>query len=480
MSFRRSGPVFLLVVLTLLVAFIVSACQQQAAPATKAPEPSKPAASEPAKPAAQAPKATEKPAAKAAAKTEAAKPAASNKPPIKIGVLEPFTGPFALDAKDNQDGHALYMEKVGGQIAGRKVEFVAEDDEAKGDVALTKARKLVENDKVNMVIGIISSAECYAAAPYLAQKKVPFIITGNCGADMLTKDPKQRSPYFWRTTQASGMLTYPLAEYLIKNNMKKVVVVSSGFVAGYEVVDGFAHSFIDEGGTIVQEIYPALGTNDFGPFMSQIKGDADAVVAFVIGTDGLRFGQQYTEYGWKNKLPLFDISEEITSGPNVAQLKDAAVGILASIHYADDLNTPENQQFLKEWHAKYGDRLLGHAVPAGYAGMQIIATALQSIDGNVEDTDKFLAALKKIDIHTPKGHFKFDDYQNVVEDFYILKNDKVDGKYVKKTVYTVKDVNQFWKWKPEDIIKYPYGKLKGKYTNINKAQLGELIKANTQ
>ncbi len=351
-SHRRKSA-FSLVVLILLVSFVVSACAQQAATTTKAPEPTAPAAaSQSAKSNASASNAAAKPAENAAAKSQPANQSASAKPPIKIGLLEPMTGPFALDAKDNRDGHELYLEKIGDQVAGRKIQLLVEDDEAKGDVALTKARKLVENDKVDMVAGTISSAECYAVAPYFAEKKVPFIVTGNCGAEGLTKDPKLRSPYIWRTTQSSGMLAYPLAQYLINNGIKKVVFVASGFVAGYEVGDGFAHSYIDLGGTIVQEIYPALGTTDFGPFLSQIKGNADAVVGFVIGTDGLRFAQQYAEYGWKGKLPLFDISEEIASGPNVAQLKDDAVGIMPSIHYADDLNTPENQQFLKEFTAK--------------------------------------------------------------------------------------------------------------------------------
>jgi len=480
MSSRTHKPVLLFAVFTLLVAIVLSACTQQVTP-TQSAGPAKPAA-EASKSAEQSakptsvPKPEQQPAEQAAAK---AQPAASTKPPIKIGLLDPFTGSFALDAKDNQDGHMLYLEKIGNQVAGRKIELVAEDTEAKGDVALTKARKLVENDKVNMVVGTISSAECYAVAPYFAEKKVPFIVTGNCGAEGLTKDPKMRSPYIWRTTQTSGMLTYPLSEYLIKNNVKKVVFIATGFAGGYEVADGFAHSFIDLGGTIVQEIYPAMGTTDFGPFMGQIKGDADAVVGFVIGTDGLRLAQQYAEYGWKDKLPLYDISEEIASGPNVAQLKDAAVGIMPSIHYADDLDTPENQQFRKEFETKYKDRIMGHALPAGYAGMQVIATALQTIDANIEDVDKFLGALKKVDIHTPKGHFKFDDYQNVVEDFYIKKVEKVGGNYVYKTLFTRPDVTQFWNWKPDELIKYPYGKLFGKYTNINKEQLDALIKTNS-
>jgi branched-chain amino acid transport system substrate-binding protein len=407
-------------------------------------------------------------------------PSAAEKAPIKIGLLLPFTGPFALVAQDNLEGHLLYLEKIGNAIAGRKIEVIAEDTEAKGDVALTKARKLVEKDKVHILAGLVSSASGYAVAAYAAEKKTFMIATGQCGAEGLTKDPKLRSPYIWRTTHASGMLTFPVTEYLMKNNRKRAVLLMSGYAGGYEVADGFAHSFIDAGGTIIQEIYPALGTTDFGPFMAQIKQDADAVVGFVVGTDGLRFVQQYSEYGLKGKLPLIDVSEEMAGVPNLPQLKDAAVGIFTSAPYAQDSDTPENREFLQRFEAKYKDRMPSSVMANGYAGMNIIASALGAVSGNVEDAQKFRAALRGMHIKTAKGSFRFDEYQNVVEDFYIKRVEKTDGKYVYKTIYKAPEDSQFWKWKPEEVLNFPFGKLHGKYTNINKAQLQDLIKSATQ
>ena len=403
---------------------------------------------------------------------------AAAKAPIKIGVLLPITGTWALASKDVQDGHALYLAKIGGAVAGRKIELVVEDTEGKGDVTITKARKLVEKDRVDLVAGLISSGECYAVAPYLAEKKVLTVITGNCGAEGLTKDPKLLSPYIWRTTQAAGMLAYPMAEYLLKNNLRRVALVFSAYAGGYDVVDGFARPFIEGGGTIIQEIYPALGTTDFGPFIAQIRQDADAAVTFIVGTDGLRFAQQYSEYGLKAKLPLMDIGEVIVGGPNLIQLKDAAVGVISSIHYAQDTSSPENKEFLQRFHAKYKDRLLSAEVAAGYTGMHIITSALRAVGGDVKDTQKLRAAFKGLHITTAKGSFSFDENQNVVEDFYIKRVDKTaDGKYVYKTLFKVPNVSQFWKWKPEDVLKFPYGKLHGKYTNINETQLQALIKS---
>lgn len=380
-------------------------------------------------------------------------------------------------AKDNADGHALYLDRIGGAVAGRAIELIVEDTEGRGDAALTKARKLVEKDRVDILAGLISSASCYAVAPYVAQHRVLTIITGNCGAEQLTKNPALRSPYIWRTTQAAGMLSYPLAQYLLERGMKRAVMVFSGYAGGYEVGDGFARAFIDGGGTIVQEIYPALGTTDFGPFMARISRDADAVVTFIVGTDGLRFAQQFAEYGLKGALPLMDVGEVIAGGPNLTQLKDVALGVISSTHYAQDTRTPENEDFLRRVQARYGSRPLSVDFVAGYAGMQVIASALDAIAGNVEDSRRLIAALGRVDIRTPKGSFKFDAYQNVVEDFYIKRVDKRNGAHVYTTLATVPGVTQFWKWTPDDGLGFPYGKLHGRYTNIDRAQLQDLIRS---
>ena len=452
-----------------VLAFVVSACGPAAAPT---PTPTKaPAAAPTAAPKAEATKPAEKPA--ATATTAPSKPAGAS---IKIGMIQSLTGSLANVGKDNQDGFDLYIEKIGGTIAGRKVERVVEDDEGKADVGLTKIRKLVESDKVSIVAGLHNTAVCNAIAPYAKDNKVVTVITGNCGAEMLTKDPALRTPYLWRTTQVSNMPGYALSEYLVKNGVKKVVLVVSDYAGGLEVSDGFARAFIEEGGTIIQEIYPALGTTDFGPFLAQIASGADAAVSFVVGADGLRFGQQYTEYGWKAKLPLYDLFAVIVAGPNLAELKDAAVGIIAPIHYATDTDIPQNKEFLAAFKAKYPGRLLSHDVAAGYAGAQILEAAIKGAEGNVEDKDKFVAALKTVQITTAKGPFKFDDYQNVVQTIYIKRIDKVGNEYVEKTLATVPNVSQFWKWKPEEVIKFPFAKLKGKWTNINKQQMQDMLK----
>ncbi|MDP2727890.1 MAG: ABC transporter substrate-binding protein, partial [Dehalococcoidia bacterium] len=179
--------------LFIILTFMVSACGPTASPTPAPAATTAPLAAKPTTPPA--------PTSAAAAPT---KPAAA--PPttsIKIGLIQSLTGSLANVGKDNQDGFDLYMAKIGSTVAGRKIEKVVEDDEGKADVGLTKVRKLVENDKVNMVAGLHNTAVCNALAPYVKDNKVVTVITGNCGAESLTKDPALRSPYLWRTTQVS-------------------------------------------------------------------------------------------------------------------------------------------------------------------------------------------------------------------------------------------------------------------------------------
>lgn len=451
----------------IVLVFVVAAC----GPAqTATPVPTK-AASEAAKPTAPS---------GAPVQATPSKPAAEAKPPVKIGLIESMTGAMAQLGKDNQDGFDLYMEEIGWTVAGRKIERLVEDDEFKADVGMTKLRKLVESDKVNLIAGLHSSALCNAIAPYVRDNKVITVISGNCGAQSLTMDPAMRSPYLWRTTQATAMLTAPLAEWVIQNGHKKVVLVAADFAGAIEPASQFAWAFIGAGGTIVQEMYPAVGTTDFGPFLAQINPGTDAVVAAEYGADGLRFATQYTEYGWKAKKPLFDLMGAMASGPNMVELKDAGVGIIGAGIFTTDGDSAELKQFLQAFRAKYPGRTVSRDVAAGYAGAQVIAAAIKGADGNVEDKDKLLAALKKVEVRTPKGPLKFDDLQMTIQDIYVYAIDKAGNEYKEKKLGVMPSVGQFWKFKPEELLKFPATELKGKWTNIDKGQMQAMLKPYVQ
>ncbi|MFZ5644239.1 MAG: ABC transporter substrate-binding protein [Bacillota bacterium] len=200
----------------------------------------------------------------------------SEKGPVKVGLLVPYTGVFASCGQDITRGAELYLDEVSWKAAGRPIVLIKEDTEMNGQVGLQKTRRLVESEKVDILTGVVSSTVAYAIRDYVVVNKVPFIIA-NAGAVGLTRD--KSSQYIFRVSFANGQYEYPLGYYAYHNlKIRKVVVMAPDYAAGHEKADGFMDGFRASGGEVIQEIYPKLGTTDFGPYLAQVKS-TDAVWA---------------------------------------------------------------------------------------------------------------------------------------------------------------------------------------------------------
>src|SRR2546422_2240263 len=207
--------------------------------------------------------------------------------PIKIGFLSPMSGAIAAAGKDMYSGCELYWQESGWQISGRKLEVILEDNEGLPATALTKARKLVESDKVNLLAGVILSNVAYALVPYIEAQGIPTIYPIN-SADDLTQRKIPR--WLIRTGFSAGGNMHPFGEYAAKTlGYKKVVTVGLDYAFGWETVGGFHQSFEDNGGQIVQKLWVPLNVQDYSPYLTQIKKDADAVFVVALGRWTLLF-----------------------------------------------------------------------------------------------------------------------------------------------------------------------------------------------
>lgn len=394
---------------------------------------------------------------------------AQAKGPIKIGGLFELTGVFSANARESLDGTRLFLDEIGWKVAGRTIELLVEDTEGKPDVGLTKARKLVERDGVHMLMGIVSSPVCLAVQGYAKDKGIPVIVSADCGFSGLTMPGKFLNPYVFRWSQTGIGPSGPAADWAYKDaKWRKVVTVTSDFPAGLEVNAIFTRVFCELGGRVIQEISPPIGTPDWAPFLAQIDRSADAVVFFAPGADGLRFGRQYEEYGLKEKLPLMDVYGQVTFEPFLSQLGNVVLGVYSAVHYTAALDTPENKKFVAEFKRRY-NRLPFDNGPDGYVGAKAIAEALKPVNGNVEDKEGFMAAMRKADFDSPKGRVRLDQFQNVVQSQYIRKVERVGGELMNVPIKTYPLVSQFWAWTPEQFLKYPaLVELKGKLTDCNK------------
>jgi len=373
--------------------------------------------------------------------------------PIKIGFTTDLTGTAAQAAKDMVNGFTMYLDEVGGQMAGRKVELIVEDTQGRPDVALTKLRKLVEHDRVHLVAGVLFGHLGYAMAPKVEEYKIPALFTVTA-ADDLT----QRLKYRWiiRTGWASSQPSHPFGEYAARTlGYRKVAVIASDYAFGWEVVGGFQRTFEENGGQVVQKLWAPLGAMDLAPFIAKLRRDADAVLTMIAGASTIQFMKQYEEAGLKGKIPL------IAGGPAVDEallpsMGDEAIGVISPLIYSGALDTPANRRFAREYRAKFG-KVPSYFAETNYTSGRWINEAVRSLAGNVEDREKMLAALRKVEIpDAPRGPVKLDGYGNPIQNVYFRKVERNrEGELQNTVIVTIPAVSQFWKYNPEEFLKQP-------------------------
>jgi branched-chain amino acid transport system substrate-binding protein len=366
-------------------------------------------------------------------------PPARAQEPIRIGVPLALTGPLAVNGEDNRKGTLLYLEEIGNQAAGRKIEVIVEDTEGKPDVGITKVRKLVERDRVHVLIGIVNSAVAYAVRDYVHNQGVPLVIT-TAGAKDVTL--ARKSPAIFRVANDNTQENLPLGHYTYtKLGHKTAMVMAADFAAGREMAEAFMKTYTAAGGQVIQQVYAPLGTPDFAPFIGRLRPDQAAVLyAWFAGADPARFTKQLKEYGFNKP-----IVSQGAFAPNYAlqAIGETGLTILTAKQYSDAIETPENRRFVAAFLQKYKVKPDGWA-EQGYVGAKAVADAVKAVGGKIEDRAAFLAALRKVRFDGPAGPVWFDDNQQRVFDVYIRKVEKVGNEYVNRVIDKIPNASQNW------------------------------------
>src|SRR5262252_1942210 len=360
---------------------------------------------------------------------------AQTRAPIRVGNLNSFTGAIAYAAENNLNGMNLYFDSIGGTIAGRKVEIIREDDQFNPQVGLQKAKKLVESDKVDMIVGVQASNVALAVLNYAKQQKAFYIVSG-AGTDAITWD---RYPYLFRTSISAYQLSTPMAGYVYDNLGKEIVTTASDYAGGRDVIAQFKGPYVAKGGKVLKEIWPPLGTTDFSPYLIDIKSiNPPVTYDFMPGADAIRFIQQYHEFGLHEKIPLtgFTIIDSLT----ISALGKSALGVISATTYTDQVDNPESKKFVAEYQAKF------KALPDifsdyGYVGARAVAEALQAIDGDAGNKDKLAEAMSKVKFNAPRGPWRMDPVvHNPIQDIHLCQVIEKEGKVTSKVLTTFKEV----------------------------------------
>lgn len=374
--------------------------------------------------------------------------------PIKIGLLVPLTGPLATPGLDMVDGFKLYWDQVGNMAGGRKVEYVIADTTCNPDQAITQARRLVHQEKVHLMIGPLCGHEGPAVAQVSKETGVPLVMD-TAGADNMTK--WDRTPTVVRTAVSASQIGHPFGDYLYKElGARNVTFIGQDYTWGHEVTLGMIQTFKELGGNVAKLIWNPIGTKDYGPTVASIAPGSDAVVAVVVGADRIRLFESWFSFGMDKKFKIY--GGYWMHQDALPQMDDRAIGMIGnSLHYAAGLDTPANKAFVDAF-AKKHKRLPSWFSESAYTASLWTRTAIDKINGNIEDKAAFLSAMRTTTVDAPRGRLKMDEYDNPIQNVYITRIQKINHPAIGPVltnvpIKTYENVSQFWNWKPEEFLK---------------------------
>lgn len=373
---------------------------------------------------------------------------------IKIGLLPPVTGPLATPGRDMVDGFKLFWEQAGHKAGGRKIEIIIADTTCNPDQALTQARRVVHQEKVHFMVGPLCGHEGPAVAQVSKETGVPLVMDA-AGADTITK--WGRTPTVVRTAVSASQIGHPWGDYLYRElGLRNVTFIGQDYTWGHEVTLGAVQTFTGLGGKVAKIIWNPIGTRDYGPTIAAIPKDTDGVSAVVVGVDRVRLFEAWFNFGMDKKYKIYGgywLHQDV-----LPQMDDRALGLIGnSLHYAAGLNTPENKAFVDAFAAKH-KRLPSWFAESAYTAGLWTKTAIDAINGKVEERAAFLQAMRSARINAPRGPVRMDEYDNPVQNVYISRIQKIKhpvlGEVLTNVPFkTYEAVSQFWKWTPEEFLK---------------------------
>src|SRR5881227_2078625 len=342
---------------------------------------------------------------------------------VKIGLILPMTGQQASTGRQIDAAVRLYQQQNGANVAGKKIEVILKDDAAVPDNTKRIAQELIVNDKVNFIAGFGVTPAALAAAPLATQAKVPEVVMA-AGTSIIT----ERSPYIVRTSFTLPQSSVIIADWALKNNIKKVVTMVSDYAPGADAEKSFADRIKAGGGEIVAAIRVPLANPDFAPFL-QRAADAkpDALFVFVPSGQGGTFMKQFVERGL-DKAGIKVIGPgDVTDDDLLPNMGDAVIGTVTAHMYSASHPSKMNKDYVAAFEKAYNFRPNFMSV-GGYDGMRLIYEALKKTNGDT-DGDKLMAAIKGLKWESPRGPISIDpDTRDIVQNIYIRKVEKVDGK----------------------------------------------------
>lgn len=376
--------------------------------------------------------------------------------PIKVGLLAPTSGTVAASGTDMKNGWELWFRLNGDQVAGRTIETVHEDTAGDPTTALTKARRLVDQEGAKILAGPLLANEGYALAGYVKETADLVALNPVSSSDDLSQR-KRVETYIRAGGWQSSTPTHPAGAWAAQRGWRRVITLCNDYAFGYESCAGFVNTFTDHGGEVVKQLYAPLGTSDYSSYLAQIDADeVDGVFVQTVGADSPRFLAAWNSLGLKGKVPLIG-NETMVDQSTLRTVKgDGPLGLMSFGHYAEGRESPATQEFVREYQKAYGQRPSYYAC-ATYTAAQWLTEALEQTGGRIADTRALLEALEGVRLEDGCfGPMRLDEHGGTIANVYLRKVVRAeDGGLVNQVVRTYEDVSQFWRYDPEQFLAQP-------------------------
>jgi branched-chain amino acid transport system substrate-binding protein len=367
--------------------------------------------------------------------------------PVKIGLLATLEGPFAAGGADGMRGAELAVIQRGGTVAGRKIEIIKASSDAKPDVAVNATRKLVEQDKVDIMVGPLSGGEGIAVKDYSKTQPQVTFINGGSGAQATTL--VNPSPNFFRFNTEGGQWMVGLGKAAMDKGYKKVMIIAEDYAFPYSQVQGFMAEYCRLGGKVPEKAWVPLGGKDYSSVIAKIPKDVDALLVVLGGADAVNFLTQYENAGGDKPM----LGGSITVSQDVLNYKgkrrDSLVGTMSAGPYADSFDGAEWKAFVADYQKNFPVSKGGFPSPSlfayvYYVNMKAALDGLAAVNGDLSGNQaKYREALSKMVLKTPNGDVKLDANRQAIGTTFVtevVKDSK--GDLTTKVVRKVDNVEQ--------------------------------------
>jgi len=344
---------------------------------------------------------------------------------IRVGMMLPYSGVFAQLGTSIHNGFRLAIDEQGGKLGGREIEWFKVDDESDPSKAVENANRLVQRDKVDVLIGTVHSGVQMAIQKVARETGVLNIIP-NAGFHPSTR--ALCAPNIFRTSFTNAQATYALGKPMMDRGHKNAVWITWKYLGGDECFEGFRDGYTSAGGTIVKELGVPFPSVEFQALLTEIASiKPDAVACFFAGGGAAKFMRDYAAAGLKGKIPLYG-SGFLTEG-TLEAAGAAAEGIITTLHYSDSLDTPRNRQFRLAYAKTFRLQPDVYAVQGYDAGL-LLQRGAAAVKGDLGNRAALYHAIETGPIDSPRGKWTMSKAHNPVQDFYLRVVENKENKVI--------------------------------------------------